>query len=87
MRQSLRRAQSLRHRTMPAGFEWAFTTKEQPLPLAETVASFWRQATFAPSSTAVSTAGTTVTAELTTSASASPSRPRKRAPTRLDVRM
>ena len=43
---------------MPAGFEWAFTTKEQPLPLAETVASFWRQATFAPSSTAVSTAGT-----------------------------
>ena len=21
---------------MPAGFEWAFTTKEQPLPLAET---------------------------------------------------
>ena len=58
MRQSLRRAQSLRHRTMPAGFEWVFTTKEQPLPLAETVASFWRQATFAPSSTAVSTAGT-----------------------------
>ena len=69
MRQSLRRAQSLIQRFLPASLDAPPTTHEKPKPLAETPPVFCRQATVAPSSRAVRTAGTPATPAPTTTMS------------------